>query len=179
MVTLITGGSGSGKSAYAESVITGFGDYERIYIATMYPFDEESHARIRRHRQMRAKKNFQTLECYTGMKDLKVPAGSCVLLECMSNLVANEMYQDQGAKEKTVEEVMEGIRSLASQARELVIVTNEIFSDGIQYSPETIQYQAFLGQINQEIAKMAVNVTEVVYGIPLCYKNERKEGQKI
>ena len=91
MVTLITGGSGSGKSAYAESVITDFGDYERIYIATMYPFDEESHARIRRHRQVRAKKNFQTLECYIGLKDLKVPAGSCVLLECMSNLVANEM----------------------------------------------------------------------------------------
>lgn len=42
MITLITGGSGSGKSAYAESVITGFGDFERIYIATMYPFDEES-----------------------------------------------------------------------------------------------------------------------------------------
>ena len=128
---------------------------------------------------MRAKKNFQTLECYTGLKDLKVPAGSCVLLECMSNLVANEMYQDQGAKEKTVEEVMEGIRSLAGQARELVIVTNEIFSDGIQYSPETIQYQAFLGQIDQAIAKMAVNVTEVVYGIPLCHTKERKERQKI
>ena len=66
----------------------------------MYPFDEESHARIRRHRKMRAKKNFQTLECYTGLKDLKIPAGSCVLLECMSNLVANEMYQEQGAKER-------------------------------------------------------------------------------
>ena len=98
MITLITGGSGSGKSAYAESVITGFGDFERIYIATMYPFDEESHARIRRHRKMRAKKNFQTLECYTGLKKLKVPAGSCVLLECMSNLVANEMYQEQGQR---------------------------------------------------------------------------------
>ena len=70
---VVTGGSGSGKSAYAESVITGFGDFERIYIATMYPFDEESHARIRRHRKMRAKKNFQTLECYTGLKKLKVP----------------------------------------------------------------------------------------------------------
>ena len=56
MVTLITGGSGSGKSAYAESVITGFGEHERIYIATMYPFDEESHERIRRHRKMREKK---------------------------------------------------------------------------------------------------------------------------
>lgn len=42
MITLVTGGSGSGKSAYAEDVLTGFGSCERIYIATMYPFDEES-----------------------------------------------------------------------------------------------------------------------------------------
>lgn len=179
MITLITGGSGSGKSAYAENIITGFGDYKRIYIATMFPFDEESYERIRRHRKMRGKKNFQTLECYTGLKNVQIPAGSCVLLECMSNLVANEMYQDQGAGEYTVEEVLEGVRSLAGQARELVVVTNEIFSDGMEYTPETRKYQAFLGKINQEIAKIAGNVTEVVYGIPLCQKNERKEGQNI
>lgn len=178
MITLITGGSGSGKSAYAEQVITDFGDYQRIYIATMYPFDEESHERIRRHRKMREKKKFQTLECYTGLKNLQIPQGSCVLLECMSNLVANEMYQDQGAGENTVKEVLEGVRRLAAQARELVIVTNEIFSDGMEYSPETRQYQAFLGKINQETTKMAGKVTEVVYGIPLCHKNDRKEGQK-
>ena len=78
-----------------------------------------------------------------------------------------------------MEEILKGVSSLAEQAGELVVVTNEIFSDGIQYSPETRLYQAYLGQINQEIARMAVNVTEVVYGIPLCHKNERKEGQKI
>ena len=54
MITLVTGGSGSGKSAYAEEVLTGFGDFPRIYIATMYPFDEESKKRIERHRKMRA-----------------------------------------------------------------------------------------------------------------------------
>lgn len=37
MITLVTGGSGSGKSAFAEDVLTGFGDGDRIYIATMYP----------------------------------------------------------------------------------------------------------------------------------------------
>ena len=89
MVTLITGGSGSGKSAYAESVITGFGEHERIYIATMYPFDEESHERIRRHRKMRGEKNFQTLECYTGLK--KSP-GSARLL-CTAG-----MYVQPGGK---------------------------------------------------------------------------------
>ena len=62
MITLITGGSGSGKSAYAEQKVVEFGDFNRIYIATMYPFDEESHQRIARHRAMRAEKIF-----YCGM----------------------------------------------------------------------------------------------------------------
>ena len=65
MMILITGGSGSGKSAYAEQLVTEFGDFNRIYIATMYPFDEESHKRIKRHRNMRARKQFTTVECYT------------------------------------------------------------------------------------------------------------------
>ena len=39
MFLVITGGSGSGKSAYAEQCVLDFGPAERIYIATMYPFD--------------------------------------------------------------------------------------------------------------------------------------------
>ena len=45
MLTLVTGGSGSGKSAFAEDRVLSFGDAQRIYIATMHPFDEESHKR--------------------------------------------------------------------------------------------------------------------------------------
>ena len=97
MLTVITGGSGSGKSAYAEDLILSYGPAERIYIATMYPFDEESHRRIERHRNMRKGKGFETLECYTGLDKVQVPAGSHILLECMSNLVANEMFQEDGA----------------------------------------------------------------------------------
>ena len=87
MITLIIGGSGSGKSAYAEQVVMDFGDRDRIYIATMFPFDEESRRRIDRHRRMRAEKNFTTIECYTGLKTVEIPEGACVLLECMSNLM--------------------------------------------------------------------------------------------
>ena len=155
MITVITGGSGSGKSAYAEKIVTDFGDLERIYIATMFPFDEESHQRIARHRQMRAEKKFSTIECYTGLKNLKIPLKSCVLLECMSNLTANEMFQKDGAGEHTVEEILEGVRSLQTQAKELVIVTNEIFSDGISYDTETQRYESYLGEINQKIVGMA------------------------
>ena len=43
MMTVVTGGSGSGKSAFAEDKIVSFGPAKRIYIATMHPYDEESH----------------------------------------------------------------------------------------------------------------------------------------
>lgn len=42
MMILVTGGSGSGKSAFAEDQVVSFGEAERVYIATMFPFDEES-----------------------------------------------------------------------------------------------------------------------------------------
>lgn len=179
MITLITGGSGSGKSAYAEAVVTDFGRLNRIYIATMFPFDEESRRRIKRHQAMRAEKNFTTIECYTGVKNLEIPPASCVLLECMSNLTANEMFQAQGAGEDTVKEILEGIRSLDRQAEQLVIVTNEIFSDGAEYDEETRKYQKNLGRLNREIALMAEEVTEVVYGIPICCKRKRERNETV
>ena len=163
MFHLITGGSGSGKSAYAESCIVGFDGEKRIYIATMYPFDAESHERIRRHRDMRKEKKFETIECYTDAD---------VLLECMSNLTANEMYQPDGAGENTPEAVIAGVEKLSRSVRNLVVVTNEVFSDGIRYDPDTMRYLEYLGDINCRMAEMADQVTEVVYGIPVTKKRK-------
>lgn len=89
------------------------------------------------------------------------------------------MFQENGAKEKVVEEILEGVKNLNRQAEQVVIVTNEIFSDGIEYDEETKQYQKYLGEINAKLAGWAQEVTEVVYGIPVQYKKtENKEGQK-
>ena len=173
MLTLVTGGSGSGKSAFAEDRVLSFGDAQRIYIATMHPFDEESHKRIERHQKMRAGKGFETVECYTGLKNVKLPAGCVVLLECMSNLVANEMFQENGAHERTVQEILKGVKSLLAQAGNLVIVTNEIFSEAASYEGETETYQKYLGKINQELAHLADEVVEVVYGIPVYHKKSK------
>lgn len=96
MLVVVTGGSGSGKSAFAEETVLSFGEARRIYIATMQAFDEESHRRIRRHRRMRSGKGFETVERYTALDELVLPKGSVVLLECMSNLVANEMFREDG-----------------------------------------------------------------------------------
>ena len=170
MLHLIIGGNGSGKSAYAEDCILKLQGQQRIYIATMQPFDEESRQKVLRHQQMRADKCFETIECPTNLDKLQIPSGADVLLECLSNLTANEMYQADGAREATVAMVSQGVASIASQANNVIVVTNDIFADIANYSDETKRYQEYLGTINQRIAKVADMVTEVVYGIPLTLK---------
>ncbi|MBS6396130.1 MAG: bifunctional adenosylcobinamide kinase/adenosylcobinamide-phosphate guanylyltransferase [Clostridiales bacterium] len=175
MRILVTGGSGSGKSEFAEHLILQLHTKPYLYVATMYPFDEECHQRIERHRQMRKEKEFDTLECYTDLKHASAEGYGTVLLECMSNLTANEMYQEGGAGERCVEAVLEGVRHMSGQCEHMVIVTNEIFSDGIDYDAETRKYQQNLGRINQELAKLADLVVEVVYSIPVVHKGRLEE----
>lgn len=177
MLALITGGSGSGKSAYAEALCVKLQQKRKetpmVYIATMYPFDEEAFRKIDRHRELRKNKNFDTLECFTNLKEVRLTQpDTTVLLECMSNLTANEMYQENGAGDKTVEAVCAGLDNLCQQALDVVVVSNEIFSDGTEYDLETFRYQQYLGNINQYIAGKADFVAEVVYGIPLIQKGE-------
>ena len=174
MFYMISGGSGSGKSEFAESVILQLSQKEekRVYIATMMAFDEEAKRKIARHRQMRKEKNFFTIECFTGLKKVVLPQGCTVLLDCMSNLTANEMFQDNGAKENTVTEVIEGIDSILVQCANLVVVTNEIFSDGCDYDESTKEYIRKLGAINRQMAERADAVVEVVCGIPIYHKNK-------
>ncbi len=178
---MITGGSGSGKSAFAEDWLVRVSRGKRIYIATMYPFDEESHARIRRHRAMRSEKRFETVERYTDLAGLTLPEGADVLLECMSNLAANEMYREDGTGENTVEAIVKGIDRLLLRTANLAVVTNEIFSDGIRYDASTELYLRNLGTINQAMAARADLVTEVVYGIPVPVKvaADREEEETV
>lgn len=169
MFTLVTGGSGSGKSEYAESLVDSWND-PKIYIATMMPFDEETRKKIQRHREMRRDKGFITLECFTGLSDLCLPEECHVLLDCMSNLTANEMFTEEGAGADTRTSILSGIEHLLASAEDVCIVTNEIFSDRIEYGAETILYQKCLGDLNCRMAEMADRVVEVVCGIPLRQK---------
>ena len=91
MTVLVTGGSKCGKSHFAESLFNDFPG-EKIYIATMQPYGEEAFAAIERHRKMRSGKGFETIEKYTDIGGVNVPESCGVLLECMGNLCANEMF---------------------------------------------------------------------------------------
>ncbi len=181
MLILVTGGSGSGKSEFAESLVQKLHREPYLYLATMYPYDEECRQRIARHRKMRAAKHFDTLERYTNLATAALcppaplRAYGTVLLECMSNLAANELYQPDGAGERTVQAILDGLCHVRSQCDHLIVVSNEIFSDGIDYDEETKRYQRCLGEINRRVAAKADLSIEVVYSIPLVHKG-RLEG---
>ena len=181
MMILILGGSGSGKSAYAEDyLLRTAGDKKKYYIATMQIWDEEMQAKVDRHHRLRQGKGFTTIEQPTALEQAasQMEPEAAVLLECMSNLVANEMFEEQGAHEQTVQEIMAGVKNLLRQADHVVIVTNEIFSDAAFFEGDMDTYLKDLGKINQETAQMADEVVEVVYGIPVYHKCMKKEEHK-
>ena len=176
MLTLIIGGSGSGKSAFAEHYISCLAKEKRkYYLATMQVFDEEGQAKIDRHRRAREGKGFFTIEQPTAIHKAceKMEAGvKCVLLECMSNLVANEMFKDEktGSAVEITDKVITEIRELINQVTDLVIVSNNVFEDGGTYDEATMEYIRALGSINEKLADMADEVIEVVVGIPIVMK---------
>jgi len=170
MLILVTGGSASGKSEYAEHLAFSLSEGKKYYIATMFPYDEESKHRIIRHRAMREDKNFETIECFYRLKNLKLPEKKVLLLECVSNLTANEIYMPEGSKKNIADEIVSGIKNLNDQGLHTIVVTNEVFSSGLYYDENTIKYLEILGTINKEIAVMADRVVEVVYSIPVVIK---------
>ncbi len=177
MFLLITGGSCSGKSAYAEDRIAELcglsPDSSKIYLATMQVYDAESEKRVERHRAMRAGKGFRTVECPCDLPDcfenIRALSKPVILLECMSNLIANEMFRKTGMVEESilVPKVLREAGKLRELAEHLVIVTNNIFEDGVIYDEWTRRYIKALGEINTGLAGAADEVWEIVCGIPV------------
>ena len=193
MITLVTGGSGSGKSAYAESLLSSC-EGIKYYIATMQIYDAEGEKKVERHRKLRAGKGFLTIESpinvgkiqfacageaeqaqYRQEAERKVQGSSekkSALLECMSNLTANEMFTKDGMKseEEVVEKIVSEVQTLSQKLDNLVIVTNNVFEDGVIYDAGTMEYLKALGRINAALARLADRVAEVVVGIPVELK---------
>lgn len=192
MLYIVYGGSASGKSAYAEGLAQSLGKSGHLlYVATMYPYkwntkemDAETSARISRHRRMRAEKGFETVECYRQPGSLCVTMEDVILLECMSNLLANELYPPDGGvntePERTANRIVKEIETLQQTAKAVVIVTNDIFSDGAasfaDYDDSTKKYIRDLAYINRKLAVQADAVIEVVCGIPVFIKQKAEFG---
>lgn len=183
-MTLIIGGSGSGKSAYAEDYMVSISeDRKKYYIATMQIFDEEGKRKVERHRMLRGGKGFSTIEqpIDIGKAAEKMEDGErTALLECISNLTANEMFLGEipGTEEVITEKIVGGIAVLNRELTHLVIVSNNVFEDGNVYDKTTMAYIRAMGRINQKLAEMADEVVEVVVGIPIVIKAKNVSLQK-
>lgn len=195
-IILITGGSGSGKSAFAEKVVLEQPAENRYYLATMQVYGAEGRERVMRHRQMRQGKGFETLEHPTDVADcigqIHHPSEAVILLECMSNLVANEMFTENGTmqQELVIQKIRQHMQKLFDATGHVIVVTNNVFEDGKcnpyinglrgfaayeNYAPETIAYIEALGQINIWLAEQADTVYEVVAGQAVCWKAKGRE----
>ncbi len=189
MKVLVTGGSASGKSEYAENLAVllakkNGGSGGLLYAAAMKPYGEEAAGRIERHRKQREGKGFRTVEAYTDIsgqigkylekqRDGKKCGFPTVLLECLPNLLANELFDTDGGMRKN-EEVFESLCAdlcrLEDLSDGLIVVTSDTGSDGALYPPETEAYRRLLSRLSVWFAGRADAVIEVVYGVPVCLK---------
>ena len=196
MMVLVVGGSGSGKSSYAEKVTvslaqesvkeitksenTSLSDFKlnipkKYYLATMQVFDDEGRKKVDRHRKLRNGKGFFTIEQPVRISSAleKMEDGDrAVLLECISNLTANEMFSEKKTMTEiqVTENVIRDIKMLKEQTNHLVVVSNNVFEDGITYDETTTKYIRAMGKINQKLAALADRVVEVLAGIPVTLK---------
>lgn len=172
MTALIIGGASSGKSAYGEELACRLaGSGSKVYIATMLPSShEETAARIASHQAQRRGKGFAALEKGTALGEIFLTGEETLLVECLSNLLANEMYQAGQTEERAARKIVRELCSLAGRCRHLIAISNNIFEDSFAYEEETQRYIAALGWINCRLAECFDEVTEVVYGIPCRHK---------
>lgn len=173
MFALVYGGSGSGKSEFAENLLQSQAGKASplIYVATMYPGDGEARARIARHQAMRAHKGFETVELYTNLSTANIPHGSVVLVECLGNLVANEIFSPAGAGAAALTAVVDGLDAVERRAGRVIVVSNDVFTDGVDYPPETEEYRRVLSTAHRILAEKSALVVETVCGIPLWHKH--------
>ncbi|MDR2933597.1 MAG: bifunctional adenosylcobinamide kinase/adenosylcobinamide-phosphate guanylyltransferase [Oscillospiraceae bacterium] len=167
MRLLVLGGSASGKSEYAEYCALSLGK-PLIYIATMIPYGSDAEARIARHRTLRAEKGFDTFECYRRVSSAPVPQNTTVLLECLTNLAANEMFGGAGADSEAA--IGRDIESLARACANLIVVSGNVFDAGTDHDGDTLRYMRCLAGLNRRLSARFDAVVEVVCGIPVILK---------
>lgn len=179
-VVLVTGGSRSGKSTFAESLLKDKEDV--LYIATAIVTDSEMEDRIKKHRDRRSP-NWDTLEGFKDLdKKLKDYKNEYILLDCVTIMLTNLMFEcERDFDHMTMEGIDELLQYIKSQFdllifrtkeldRTLIMVTNEV---GYGLVPEYKLSRIFrdmAGSVNQHIASLSDEVYLVACGLPVKLK---------
>ena len=170
MFTFIIGTARSGKSVYAENRLLELGqDSPKIYVATAKIYDSEMAERVALHQQRRAGMGFTTIERTHDLGGLELPAGACVLVESLSVWAANEMFTEEGVNFQAGERVFADFMTLREKVKDVVLVSDDVFSDGKKYDALTEEYINTLGGLHVRLAALADEVIECISGIPLRY----------
>ncbi len=174
MFIFISGAVRSGKSEWAERAAVSLSPAgRRIYLATAQVYDEEMRRRVVRHVEARRTRGFETVERERDVDGIVhlIPSGSVVLLECLGTLVANEMFAGELVEPtaSVIKKVMRALSALRKRAESLIIVSNDIFSDGLTYDSSTENYRTALGALHTVLAPEADCAVECICGLAMMH----------
>ncbi len=163
-VTLVLGGARSGKSRFAESLLSDA--TPRIYLATAEARDDEMRRRIRDH-QARRGQDWHTIEAPLDIATPIAQAGrDAVLVDCLTLWLNNLM-----AAHLSIEEATTGLcQALGKVQAPVVLVSNEV---GLGIVPDNAlarEFRDHAGRLNQTIAAAAARVYFIAAGLPLTLK---------
>ena len=166
-VTLVLGGARSGKSRYAETLVTGAASCA-TYIATAEAGDAEMAARIAEHRRRRGdlwRTVEESLDLAGAIRAHGAP-GRPILVDCLTLWLSNLMLVGRVVEHET--EILCG--TLCETPGPVVLVANEVGMGLVPETPLGREFRDAAGRLNQEVAAIAACVVFVAAGLPLVLK---------
>ena len=165
-LTLVLGGARSGKSRYAESLITAHPP-PWVYVATAEPLDDEMRARIAEHRARRGA-DWHAVEAPRDLAGALagVRESGAVLVDCLTLWLSNRMLAEADLEAETAR--LE--TALADIAVPVALVSNEVGSGIVPDNALARRFRDAQGRLNQRMAAVAGRVVLVVAGLPLVVK---------
>lgn len=162
-LVIILGGARSGKSAFAEGLVTG----PRTYIATAQAFDDEMRVRIAQHRKDRGS-DWHTVEAPLDLVEAlqSAPIGDRILIDCMTLWLSNLMLADRDIEL----EVDRFLTSLTTAPQSVVCVSNEVGMGLVPNNALGRRFRDAQGMLNRKLANRADLAVFVVAGLPIVLK---------
>lgn len=165
-LTLVLGGARSGKSLYAEGLVTA-APRPWVYMATAEGLDGEMTSRIAAHRGRRGV-DWQTVDAPLDLAGAlrAVPLGQAVLVDCLTLWLSNVMLSGRNVP-AAIDELVDGLMAIGGPC---VMVSNEV---GLGIVPDNSLARAFrdeAGRLNQRVAASADRVVFVAAGLPMVLK---------
>jgi adenosylcobinamide kinase/adenosylcobinamide-phosphate guanylyltransferase len=168
-LTLVLGGARSGKSRYAEGLITALSP-PWIYVATAQAGDAEMAERIALHRARRGDA-WHTIEAPHDLTAALATAapGAPVLVDCLTLWLTNRMLADADMEA----EVARLEAALDSCRGPVVVVSNEVGFGIVPDNALARRFRDLQGRLNQQLAARADRVVLVVAGLPVMVKEAK------